>query len=492
MYSVKVRVGSECKEKPVALFKDETVTFEPIVFSSPAPLEGTAKTHKFQTDHAETNSTEVHVRKGEGSQIYIFVRNWTEKTPSVTNKKLYPDAAIGLTLRSSKDEVLVDFGSPDVGSYSYDWDPWSACNVQLDPGAYCLCLKTYSGKILKQTIIASPGWQTQVFLLQRNYGFIKKDAGENEMDVRADLSNASIFMSRIGYGFQSSKPYEYSDNPDFRLTEMARQALINNRHVLNKEVMSRMLSDKFGNPMLGIYGVHLLLLSEKADKSILPDIVNNLRGLLVQPHPDVEAIALKLNVASSYVFDTPPMLRLSWNYVIEASVKQPQLVPQDSLAATIAGKLCSGDPWLLWGYLGKQADNTTILFEQLKKLTELEEASIDTTNLAPDQLMSAKMDMPLETANADTFSMPQIVDSDMQSIPPERSINDEKMLHMVQALGVPRSVLEVMLKSLDKNTADHPATGADFSEYRETVIEITERAEVPVGASKRDRRNHPR
>ncbi|MEO5995142.1 MAG: hypothetical protein ABIN89_00510 [Chitinophagaceae bacterium] len=438
LYSVKVRAGSETKEKPVALLSDDSITFDPIEFSSPAPLEGTGKTHEFHNGNAVENSNLVHVTIGQGSQIYIFARNFSEKERSSTNVPLNRDPATGLTLRNSNDEVLVDYGNPDIGIYSTDWEPWSACNVELNPGIYFLSLKTASGQTLQQTIVASPDWQTQVFLLQRNYGL-------KEKDIRADLPNGSIFMSRLGMGFKSNrKDYGISDDPDFRLTEMARQALVNDRHIITRSIESQMLDDKCNNPMLGIYGAHLLLLDKKPDTTKLLTVLGNLRKLLVQPHPDVEAIAIKLKEPSNYIFDTPPMLRLSWNYVLDASIQKPELVPVNAITSQISNQLWSADPWLVWGDVHQEGATKNNLMEQFKRLLKLEGSSGDITNISPGQL-------------------PQGVSMDMQPAAPQKSVeneyaenadmvskDEEKMAHFVKALGVPRGKLDEMIKNLEE------------------------------------------
>ncbi|MEO5891957.1 MAG: hypothetical protein ABIQ31_17045 [Ferruginibacter sp.] len=444
LYSVKVRVGSEYEEKSVALLtKNELVNFGPIQFSTAAPLSGTAQTHDTQIDNAVAQSIQVHEYLGEGSQVYIFARNWTEKDAPPTNYPLQQHPARGLTLRNSADEILVDFGSPGVGAYTSGTDPWSACNVQLDPGVYCLCLVTNSGQMIRQSVVASPDWQTQVFLLQGNY-----NAREN--DIHADLSNGSIFMSRIGHGFQSSKPYKHSKDPDFHLTEMARQALINNRPALGQELLSRMLKQKFTNPMLGIYAAHLLLLDDKADKSILPAVIKKLRDLLTNPHPDIEAIAQKIKLPGNYIFSMPPMLHISWNYVLEASVTQPGIVPENSVASTIAGEAWSGSPWLLWGHSASGADNTGILSGLLKKLTKLELSAVDTSNLAPDELMATKMELPVtENLGLQPASPSGEAVAPKGNILPE--MDDEQMLHLVLALGIPRLKLEALIKNIKVN-----------------------------------------
>jgi hypothetical protein len=464
LYTIKVRAGCDTREKSISLFEDKSVYFEPIEFSSPAPLEKTGKTHEFHIGNAVSNSRVIHVKLGQNSQLYVFVRVWTAKNPSSTATTLNRDPCTGLTLRNLEDQVLVDFANPDIGSYTTDWEAWSACNVELDPGTYFLCLETASSELFKQTIITSPSWQTQIFLLQRNYGI-------KEQDVRADLTNSSIFISRIDQGFQAGKSMSGDPNePNFRLTEMTRQALANNRNVITKEIVEQKLNEKFDNPMLGIYAAHLLLLNKEhlealnkvLNKPILEVVVETLRNLLGQPHPDVEAIALKSTLSSNYVFNAPPMLCLSWKYILEASVHKPELVPENSLASQIAGQLCSSDLWLMWLQSQNQDDDNKIILEQLKKFIQAEEASIDTSNLSPGQVMTMAINKDINTGDVHAQSMPQLASHEpiSYSYAPEKAISSEQLKRMVQVLGVPRSKLESLLKSIDVNQQNKEGVAA--------------------------------
>jgi hypothetical protein len=323
LYSVKVRTGSKCHEELIDLSQDEKVNFGPIAFSTPAPLEGTAKTHEYHVENAKSCSRKIHKKIGKGSWIFVFVRDWTSNTRSSKIKTLNRNTAKGLSLRNSQGQELVNLELSS--NKEIKWDPWAACNIELNPGNYRLHLETAAGSVLEQAIVACQGWQTQVFLLQRNYGLKNRD-------LRADLSDAAIFMAKIKDGFKPQKPNtSQPEEPDFRLSELARQALLNDRRRLSENIIQQTIKRKFVNPMMGIYGAHLMLRNKEYDANLLKIVINNLRNLFETPHPDVEALALKVNIESSYVFDTPPMLRSSWAYVLEGSVQKPGLVPENSI-----------------------------------------------------------------------------------------------------------------------------------------------------------------
>src|SRR5262249_21369119 len=72
-------------------------------------------------------------------------------------------------------------------------------------------------------------------------------------DGRADLPGAAILMVPW---YRSFDP----EDPTLRLVDLARLGLRGGRQVLSDEVMRDILDGKFRDPMLGLFGAHLLLL----------------------------------------------------------------------------------------------------------------------------------------------------------------------------------------------------------------------------------------
>jgi hypothetical protein len=117
----------------------------------------------------------------------------------------------------------------------------------------------------------------------------------------------------------------------------------------------------YKNPMLGIYGAHQLLLSEKLEPSDL-DLLRNVTSTLqnmIGAHPDVIALDVFLNdlstnvpvyQAPSYrtVYQAPPMLRSSWNILVKASIAHPEIVRAGSLASYVADRIWGDGTWLVW------------------------------------------------------------------------------------------------------------------------------------------------
>lgn len=376
LYKIKFRAGTVVHEAyQVIEAGSGTITIRPpeLKFSSPAPLSETLKTHAYHMRKAEELSKKVHRKLGRGSQLFLFVRTWGPRTQEesvsqdIIGSILTPppkyNPATGLTLQDVEGNLLFDFEHEARYRLGVP-SPWAGCNLELSPGSYRLRVQTRTWGALEQIIVASPGWQTQVFLLLDDY------SEKAEPDFRADLANGSILLSKWRAGFDAGKRH-------FRLAEAARVALVNRRTVLPEHQLRRMLSEKCVNPMLGIYAAHALLAASKPDKKLLASVVRNLSNLL-GPHPDVDALRLYLGddpkkLKSS--FGSPPMLSSSWLIIVEKSIKHPALVPLGSLSSRASTQLWGGGPWLIW--LADQlkeearAEPTLSVTEGLTKLMEL-------------------------------------------------------------------------------------------------------------------------
>jgi hypothetical protein len=115
--------------------------------------------------------------------------------------------------------------------------------------------------------------------------------------------------------------------------------------------------------MLALLGAHLLLQETRRAKSkptpltapaepaqlLVRQIVGNLRQSLGR-HPDVEALALAAGDSTTTLqpFGLPPMLRASWDLLLEASLEWPQVFVPGSLAALVGERIWGEGSWLFW------------------------------------------------------------------------------------------------------------------------------------------------
>lgn len=351
LYKVKIQTGSRIRERYVQLApgheelvgKQEGATlthedgtavlcFPRLHFATAVPLAETSWSRDEHTEAAVAHSHRVHVRRGRGSQLFVFTRTWTP-TPVPGGRPQAP-IAFRLALHAVDGTRLVDLVNEGARDDDLE-DPWAACTVELNPGVYLLRLGTQEGLELDEVVVASPGWQTQVFLCELQRGAGRAVTGTDSM-------HTSVHLRRPEHGFDPA-------SPGLRLTELTRIGLRNQRAVITPELLMELKETESRNPMLGLYGAHLLLMSEAPDLELVRKVVGHLRGLLGK-HPDVEALALALGEAPATpdLFGVPPMLLRSWGLVVRETAEHPDLVPRGSLAAAIGDRLWGEGPWVIW------------------------------------------------------------------------------------------------------------------------------------------------
>ncbi|MCP3935204.1 MAG: hypothetical protein GY708_07515 [Actinomycetia bacterium] len=211
--------------------------------------------------------------------------------------------------------------------------------LALGPGVHRLRLVTEVGPVLEMPVTMIAGMRTEVFLLCRQYG---RDPGNR----RIDLDSATVCLR------WPDTPYEPGDRVR-RLNELALSALRAGQ-TLRGGQLDEILRDKFEDPMLGIYGAHLLLMQDDPDPEInelIETVITNTEvALSGEPHPDLAAVALASGHSSEHdvTFLEPPSLTASWTAVIKASRTRHDLVPEGSLTDRVADRIGGGMPWLIW------------------------------------------------------------------------------------------------------------------------------------------------
>ncbi len=356
-YTVKLLVGSKSKEKPVLLNKDRAVEFDLMPFLTPAPLPLTG-IDDFLYSAAKDISKAPSIFLGVGGELFVFVRGSFGRS-YISDEPSRPTAFMkGLCLKDKNGVTLLKLDTLPTFTESNGRDAFESVNIALAPGCYRLTLELENSKglsIIQQTVVVSRGWQTQVFAQLTYYGNRQRGA---------DISSCALFMEKMGAGFDGGK----TSHEGARLIELLRIALKNQRAVLPSVIWNDLLEGRFDNPMFGIYGGHLLLADKRKTQGDLTKAIYRLRELLGEPHPDVEALAIRCHIPTSFRCDVFPMLYSSWRFLIEASTVVDSLIVPQSLPALYSGNFRSSNVWLVWGEDHEQ-DNKE-LYVLLKGLAE--------------------------------------------------------------------------------------------------------------------------
>lgn len=351
------------------------------------------------------------IRPGKGSELLVVVRDDTPRARA--------NAPAGLTVRTLDGRLLVDLEEVGEQSAPGEHPVWSVASVEVDPGAYRLRSRTDSIGTIEQTLVATRGWQTQVLLRRKRWG-------DAEHGRRASLPDASIFMAPRGHGLRP-------DNADARLVELARIGLLEKRVVCSRAELDRLAHGKWHDPMLGLYAIHALRMTD-APTALHQEMVANLRALLGN-HPDVNALEFATGAPDggppvASVGGVPPMLRASWDLAVQASARRPELVPRGSLAFAIADRLFGSGVWLTWRppprrLAPKQAE-IPALAPALEELSVAVAAANEVNVAALSPAARAAVALAGETARR----------------PTRRPLTDEDV---VETLSLPRSVAAMAL-----------------------------------------------
>jgi hypothetical protein len=349
VYKVKAALGEAATERLVVVNGAQEIDLAgELRIASPAPLEGTGLTHEFHMKLATEQSAAVGETAGSGAQVLIVSRRYS----SDGRPDQAPDASLAeVSLHGPDGEPVASLAGAS------GWDPVAGTTVEVDPGCYRLHWRDHAGADAEQTVVAVEGWQTQVFILEDALG-----------PVESLRNKVSILMSKQGFD---------PGDGELRRIEEARTALADERKISGTDNNDRFST--FDNPMLGLFGAHLMLLGQDAerhareaesrsdaqppqapvefDQKRFDEAVANLRRLLGDDHPDVVALATKASDVERDAIrpiEVPPMLLRSWLLLIEASNDWPDLVPVHMWRDT--ARQLPLRPFLVWSPAGDGED----------------------------------------------------------------------------------------------------------------------------------------
>jgi hypothetical protein len=326
LYQLQFLEGRSIREQLVALEPGmDTQVIEPpeIHFNATAPIRATKSGDSGQERAAARLSHKQHAVLGDGAQLFVFVRDLDRLGRGALTQDLTLHRIDGEQILDIDAVADADRSSSKAGA------PWAGATVALEPGPYRLRVVASGVGRVEQLVWVQRGWQTQVFL-------VRTRAKHSRVP---QLSAASVLMARLGRGF----------NPglrELRLAEVARQGLADTRPALSGHDLDTLLRGKFENPMLGLLGVHNLLLADPVDEARVRRVMTRMRHLL-PGHPDLRAVDVWLGRKAT-AFEYPPMLRSSWAILIEGSARGRAAVPPGSLSSEVADRLFGTGAWLVW------------------------------------------------------------------------------------------------------------------------------------------------
>lgn len=322
VYLVEGRVGSATQKRLLTVAPGKTVRQDlNVEFAAAAPTFGARTTNETHADLASRLSDELRNGVGPDAGLVLLLRNLR--------------GSDSWTLHRDNLVVLNHIFDP-VSEWQSDWvdDSYgeaTARAARLTPGPYVLrTTRRIRGTIdrIDQTIWLAPGWQTLVFVPNTPSG--------------PDPRGLSVHMTDLGRRWRF-------DEFEVRAAEAALAGLRDGVTSIDRQTAEILLYGKFENPMLGIIGLHALMLSGPPDDRLADKVVDNLQNL-VGDHPDVVALATTRPTRHEETsVNWPPMLERSYrSCLLPADLRRPGTVADGSLAEAIAPLIRIPGPWLRW------------------------------------------------------------------------------------------------------------------------------------------------
>jgi hypothetical protein len=363
LYKVRVRVGSAVSDRLVSLDQNRTVKFtaDELSYPTPVPLAGTSRSRVWHERAArEISESEPKVRLTDApavdrATILVFARDWSPED------KARGQPLTNLTLHDEKGQEILPLQV--VADERHEGDVCAGVKIAVTPGAFRLRLTLPDSTASERSIITVRGWQTQVFLLMRDFG----------NDRRADLTNGAIAMSH--------EAFDPSGRGE-RAAVLARYALTHDRKLADA-TYSELFNLKFSNPILGLLAGHLLLRDSPKAEKIIDEVLKNLKGLIGTNHPDVQALELSYLGHTPDALRFPPLLRASWDAIVAASVTSKVNLAQGSYAEGIENAVVATEPWMVWRADEGRFDGREARLNALRDFLECYKAAVTKGSDAP-------------------------------------------------------------------------------------------------------------
>jgi hypothetical protein len=398
LYEVRCRLGGTSREELIALDGDMILKLDPVEFASSIPFAG--ETADEAGHAAAIGAAFGHpVKAGAGSGLLLVVRDRPRSETSATPPTA--SAAAGLKLLGGPGFAPVDLAARAHPSGAA---PVAALYVEVPPGVYRLRLDLPDGGARERSLVAIAGWRTECFMVRRQV----------RGQPLADLDQGAVSMARLGRPFTA-------DDDRRRLAEAARDALLSHRRIADAAAEA-LYREKFEDPMLGLLVAHLLL-RDSPHAPALDEVTDNLVRLLGPDHPDARAIALGTPQESGGAeIREMPMVRASWDRIVQHSLNRPGLVAADSPAGQVSARVLPAAPWLVW-------------------------EPADTSSRRVDSQLAA-----LRSYIGQAAERPPEAEAIHESAPgapaPAAALDEDDRAELARSLGVPGSDLDDMLSRL--------------------------------------------
>jgi hypothetical protein len=325
----------EITDKEQSSYRNAKALMPPRQFSSALLGDAYGSSHEYYTDPAvhyslkDTFVTSIKSRKNSNSSLFIFLRfpsyqryqelKTTLKKPFYTDFKLVDEKGKTIAAFKSKKRVVVD---EDYG--------WVTFNAKLPNGIYYLIFNGHQKRQIPISVFKD--WHTQFFMT---------------LDKSPLYGTIRTFISGNRKFYPEEKTYKYID--------ILLDKLQNKDYTLDEDMIHMAAYGKYQSPMLGLICAYIYLKSENnQNDNLFKAITQNLSYVILKDNyesPDLRA----LNILASkhfpdYKYNTKevhgtPMFRIGFEAILNASVEDNDLIPQNSINDFISENLYFDSPF---------------------------------------------------------------------------------------------------------------------------------------------------
>lgn len=333
VYKIRVEFGRDItmvKERVVLLDRDYIdAQVNMPALASPAPLAGSAQAHAYQEAQFTSAADQQRAPSAGTGSLAVIARYWTGASATPATGLTFPHPLEGLRLLDANGAVLADARTASTLQADHGADPVATWERELAPGVYILQQALPRGRVYEGTIVVCAGRITQVAIRRAT----------TDASVDPDLARVGAIGDVAVLMRSPGKPRAADQDA---VIEAARLALAQGRDLLGEgrgSQLEDLLFRKYEDPIGAIVGADLLLLAAETDgrrdpqrATLFDAVVSNLRQLVGDAHPDVEALSLKCSdeaLRATRPFPDAPMFQRSWRVMADASYQNPQLVPRE-------------------------------------------------------------------------------------------------------------------------------------------------------------------
>jgi len=328
LYRVEVELSGQTQSNVVRHVDEKAHEIKLPKSYSSIPLVGYSSSPNYYIESAYTYSRETtcspkRIPEVTGPHsLFVFLRFPNKET---FKKQKTKDSFKGFTFLNSKKKHICTLNEDNCkidrihGSLSF-------C-IKLPPGQYYL--RYSDDKHREIPVFIHEYWQTQLFMT---------------ITSKPLFSSLKVLL-RSEMGFDAESPYSKSVDTAFL-------KLQNADYQISEELRDRFAYGKWDNPVMGIIGIYLYLMSGRSDDDQLyKAIMNNLTGQIhLNPNsPDMKILRLMSNehhgkAVQEVQFEHPPMFLAGYKEIINRSISESHLVKENSPIDKSSAKLYWDSP----------------------------------------------------------------------------------------------------------------------------------------------------